>query len=90
METLLKVHQTRPIEIQLPGNRTLDLFISGYEKYYSNDAEEEHVVKCYYHNSTKFNYLTDNIIKSYIIRHLKTHLKLFSIDGYVRPIIEIR
>jgi hypothetical protein len=90
MEILLKVHQTRPIEILLPGNCTLDLFISGYEKYYSNDAEEEHIVKCYYHESEKYGYLTKRIINRYIRVFLSSHLKLFSIDGYVRPIIEIR
>jgi hypothetical protein len=91
METLLKVHQTRPIEIPLPGNQTLNLFITGYDKDDSDPVTDTyHIIKCHYYNSSRLSYLTKKIIDSYISRHLRLHLKLFSIDGYIKPIIEIK
>jgi hypothetical protein len=91
MEALLKIHKSKPIQIPLPGNQIIDLFITDYQKDDSDPiAATYHKIKCFYYNSTKLNYLTDKIIKSYIVRHLNTHLKLFSINGNIIPIIEVR
>jgi hypothetical protein len=91
METLLKIHKSKPIQIPLPENQIIDLFITDYQKDDSDPiAATYHKVNCFYYNSKKLNYLTDKIIKSYITRHLKTHLKLFSIQGNIIPIIDIK
>ena len=91
MEALLKIHKKKPIEVPLPGNQSLDVFIEDYTIDDSDPiAQTYHKIKCFYYSSEKLNYLTERIIKGYIHRHLKTHLKLFSIQGNISSTIEVR
>ena len=88
MEALLKIHNKKPIEVPLPGNQNLDVFVQGYEPDLTGELCP--TIKCFYYSSEKLNYLTSRIIKGYIHKHLRTHLKLFSIDEPIFSNIEVR
>ena len=88
MEALLKIHKKKPIEVPLPGNKILNVFVQDYKP--DPTGEVCPTIKCFYYESEKLNYLSSRIIKSYIHRHLRTHLKLFSIDEPILSNIEIR
>ena len=91
METILKIHNTKPIVINLPKNEKLELFLEHYEKEdVDKIAQTYHIFRGFYFFKDSFNFLTDKIIEHYIRKQFKTHVKLFSIDGNIQIKIEKR
>lgn len=91
METILKIHSTKPIVIDLPKREKLDLFLEYYEIDESDKiAAPYHRFKGFYFYKESFNFLTDKIIYFYINKQFRKHAKLFSIDGNVKIKIDKR
>lgn len=90
MEALVKIHKKKPIEVPLPGNQILEVFVQDYITEGSEPIEQICRITCFYYSSNRLNYLTERIINGYIHRHLKTHLKLFSIEGSILSTIKVR
>jgi len=78
MNVLLKLHKEKPVEIYVPSNTNEKLLVTidDIEETYKNTLILYLKVK----NMENFPYLTKNIIFFYIKSHLRSHLKLFSID----------
>lgn len=78
MNVLLKLHKEKPIEIYIPTNTNEKLLVT------IDDVEETSKNTLILHLKTKnmesFPFLTKNIIYFYTKSHLRSHLKLFSID----------
>lgn len=91
METILKIHNVKPIVIDLPKNEKLELFLEYYEIDDSDKiATPYHRFKGFYFYKESFKFLTDKIIHFYIYKQFLKHTKLFSIDGNVKIKIEKR
>jgi hypothetical protein len=91
METILKIHSTKPIIIDLPKKEKLELFLEYYEIDDSDKISTPyHRFKGFYFYKESFNFLTDKIIDFYINKQFRKHIKLFSVDGNVKLKIDKR
>ena len=60
METILKIHNTKPIVIRLPKNEKLELFLEHYETDDTDKiAQTYHIFRGLYFFKNSFNFLTE-------------------------------
>ncbi len=79
----LKIHETKPVEVDIPKNHSRIRFvITGYNnRPYKALNINIHEFQVKILNREDFREYTDKILKYYMKKDMDTRIKLFSIDG---------
>lgn len=81
VDYFLEFHKKKPVMVDLPNGEKMEVFIT--DKNVMDDYSKEYYLSINIPNRQNYNKLSDKMIEHYVYSHIKSYLKIFSIDGNI-------